>query len=272
MAGSGSGRAVYETGFPSCPCRVIGPWVLAMSSVVSLYSLSDYMTPAAPDTVDLIASAAKPTSTSLLLDVACGKGAAAALLATRFQCRIVAIEIFGPFVAEAAARAGRSSVPDLISVLRSDARHIPVRDGAFDAAYCIGGPSVVGLNKCLRELSRAVRVGGYVIVSDVVWRTKPVEPLGPEWRWWAHVTPMSLAEYSAELGSAGLTVEGAVVHPPTSWEEYFEPMLVLAATARARKDPDIALAEGIEETVALERRAVAAFADYATFIGRKRES
>jgi len=242
-----------------------------------IYAHSDYLTPGAVDTVELIAETIQPTENSLLLDVACGKGEAAASLAGRFACKIIAVDLYDPFIHVAAAKAWFFNLRDLVSVVRADGRRLPVNDATFDAAYCIGAPSIVGLEPCLTEMARAVKPGGCVIASDIIWRAKPDAPLGDEWKWIARMPQLSLDEYAAVIESAGLQVERAVVFPRSVWEDYWRPMLQVANEAKtlrpgsgqSSQPADIFFADEIESNVALERRAADSWLDYAAFIARK---
>ena len=228
------------------------------------------MTPGAAETVELIAEAVRPSEDALLLEVAAGKAEAACTLAGRFACRVLAVEIYDPFVHYAAAKAWHWNLRDLVTVLRADGRRLPLRDAACDAAYCIGGPSIVGLERCLAEMARAVRPGGHVVVSDIVWRRKPEQPLGPEWKWVAGAEPkLSAEEYAAAIQAAGLRVERVHVHERSAWEAYWRPMLRVAQEAKTSQPADIAFADEVESGVELERRAVEAWLDYATFVARR---
>jgi SAM-dependent methyltransferase len=235
-----------------------------------IYARQEYLTPGAPRTIELIADAVAPTEDSLLLDLASGKGEAASTLAGRFACRIVCIDTYDPFIHYAAAKFWFFNLRDLVSMVRADGRHLPLRNGAFDAAYCIGAPSIVGLQAALVGMAAAVRPGGHVIASDIVWRTKPETGLGPEWRWLANPGPRpSLDEYAAEFAAAGLQVQRTLIHPVSDWEDYWRPMLEVANEAKTTQPADIFLADEIESGVDLERRALEQFIDYATFIARK---
>jgi SAM-dependent methyltransferase len=234
-----------------------------------IYARQEYLTPGAPETVEIIAGTVRPTEQTLLLDVACGKGEAAATLAGRFACRVVAVDMFDAFIHHTAAKAWFYNLRDLITVLRANGRNLPARDDSFDAAYCIGGPSIVGLKDCLWELARATKPGGYVVVSDVVWRTKPEAPLGKEWKWVAEMRPISAEEYASEIQAAGLVMEQTVIHERAVWEDYFRPMLEVAEAAKVSQPADIFFADEVESAVALERRAVEEYIDYATFVARK---
>jgi SAM-dependent methyltransferase len=227
------------------------------------------MTPGAARTVEMIAETGQPGEASWLLDVASGKGEAAASLSARHACNVVAVELYDPFIHYSAAKFWHYNLRDLVTLVRANGRRLPVRDGVFHAAYCIGAPSIVGLEPCLREMARAVRPGGHVIVSDVVWRSKPEAKLGPEWLWLSSFRQISADEYAAVIESAGLSVERTFIHPAADWEEYWRPMLEVANEAKLSQPADIDFADGVESGVAVERRAVEAWLAYATFIARK---
>jgi SAM-dependent methyltransferase len=234
-----------------------------------IYARQEYLTPGAAETVEIIAETVTPTEESMLLDVACGKGEATATLAGRFACRVIAVDLIDAFIHHTTAKTWFYNLRDLVTVLRADGKRLPVRDGGFDAGYCIGAPSIVGLGDCLRELARITKPGGHVIVSDVVWRTTPEAPLGKEWRWLAEMRPISAEEYTAEIAAAGLKVVRTQVHGLPAWEEYWRPMLEVANEAKTSQPADIFFADEIESDVALERQAIEAYIDYATFVARR---
>ena len=241
-----------------------------MPDYLRIYARQEYMTPGAPETVELIAEAVRPDADALLLEVAAGKAEAACTLAGRFACRVLAVEIYDPFVHYAAAKAWHWNLRDLVTVLRADGRRLPLRDTACEAAYCIGAPSIVGLEPCLAEMARAVRPGGHVVVSDIVWRRKPEAELGPQWGWVARAQPrLSAEEYAAAVETLGLRVERVHLHERSAWEAYWRPMLRVAQEAKTSQPADIAFADEVESCVELERRAVEAWLDYATFIARR---
>lgn len=235
-----------------------------------IYARQEHLTPGAPATIELIAETVQPSERSLLLDVAAGKGEAAATLAGRFACRILAVDIYDPFIHYAAAKFWFFNLRDLVSIVRADGKRLPVRASVFDATYCLGAPTIIGLDAALDELARATKPGGAVIVSDIVWRRKPERPLGSEWKWVAEIEPkVSLEEYADRMAAAGLRVQREHVHPREDWEEYWRPMLRVAEEAKLEQPADIAFADEIEGGVELERRAAEMYIDYVTLIARK---
>ena len=243
-----------------------------MPDYARIYARQEYLTPGAARTVGIITERVRPDDGTRLLEMASGKGEAAAHLAGEFACRVLAVEPYDPFVHIAAAKFWHFNLRDLVTLVRANGRRLPVHGESMDAAYCIGAPSIVGLEPALRELSRVTKRGGWVIVSDIAWRTKPKSPLGPEWGWMAEATPTTAAEYGAAIEAAGLTVEEVVTHPREDWDEYWRPMLEVAAEAKsvsASGGADVFFADEVESDIEIERRGVQEYLDYVTFVARK---
>lgn len=240
-----------------------------MADFTRIYAKQEYMTPGAAETVAIIAETVRPDESTQLLEVAAGKGEASATLASQFGCKIVAVEPYDAFVHIGAAKFWFFNLRDLVTVLRADGRRLPLRDGVMDAAYCIGAPSIVGLERGLAEMARVVRPGGHVIVSDVVWRSKPGELDPKEWDWMAGARQITAEEYGGVIESKGLRVVRTQVHGYEAWEEYFAPMRAVAAEAKTAQPADVFFADDVESKIALERRAAQAWMDYATFVARK---
>jgi SAM-dependent methyltransferase len=239
-----------------------------MPDYARIYAHQEYLTPGAAETVEIIAEAVRPNESMHILDLASGKGEAAASLAGRFGCRVVCVEPYDPFVHYSAAKFWHFNLRDLVTVVRADGKRLPVRDAVLDAAYCIGAPSIVGLEESLGEMARVVRPGGVVIASDITWRSKP-GPLLAEWAWVAEVRQVTTEEYTSGVAAAGLRVDTVQRHGLSAWEEYWTPMIAVAHAAKTGQPADLFLADEIERDVELERRAVDAWLDYVTFVAHK---
>ena len=98
-----------------------------------------------------------------LLDVAIGDGVYLPWL--RKSWSVVGIDISR---VQLAACRKRQSGTDL-RLIMGEAENLPVRDGTFDAALSIGGFNYFNdPEKALREMARAVKPGGTIVVSDEV--------------------------------------------------------------------------------------------------------
>lgn len=239
-----------------------------MTDFTRIYSRQEYMTPGAAETVRIIAETVRPDESTVMVEIGAGKGEASATLAGEFGCQIVAVEPYDSFVHIAAAKFWFFNLRDLVSLLRADGRRLPLREGIADAAYCIGAPSIVGLEPAFREMARVVKPGGWVFGSDIIWREKP-GALGPEWQWVAGAAQVTAEDYRAVIETVGLAVERVAVHGREAWDEYHRGMLEVAHEAKTSQPADIFFADEIESSVALEDRAVERWLDYATFAARK---
>ena len=69
-----------------------------------------------------------------VLDIACGKGTTSILIAKKFGCKVVGIDISPVLIEEAKKLAKRNKVNKLIDFQVADATHLPFNDNEFDAS------------------------------------------------------------------------------------------------------------------------------------------
>jgi SAM-dependent methyltransferase len=151
-----------------------------------------------------------------------------------------------------------------VAFAMGDGGRLPVRDGVFDLAVCIGAPSIVGTEPCLSEMCRALRPGGAAVVSDWVWAKKPVPPeaipLGYD------IEPLTLDDYGAILRRAGFATVDANPLPQSAWDAYYAPLRQTVAALRER-DPG-APYQPVEDEMRVYDIFGAEYWRYAVFIGR----
>ena len=104
-----------------------------------------------------------------VIDVACGSGASALLLARELGCVTVGVDL-GARAIEHARRATPAGAR--ASFLVGDAETLPLPDASFDRAIAVQVLEYVrDTSAALAELRRALRPGGRVLVWDVDWAT-----------------------------------------------------------------------------------------------------
>src|SRR3972149_6836839 len=103
-----------------------------------IYARQEYLTPGAAATVEIIAETVRPDEGTWLLDLAAGKGEAAATVSARYACRIVAVDLYDPFIHYAAAKIWHFNLRYLVTVVRGSGRSLPVRDAAVDGGDSAG--------------------------------------------------------------------------------------------------------------------------------------
>ena len=100
-----------------------------------------------------------------VVDVACGSGATALLLARELDCEVVGVDLGARAIEEArtAARAG-----ERVSFLRGDAEALPLPDAGFDVALSeCSLCTFPDKRRAIAEMARVVRPGGTIAIADV---------------------------------------------------------------------------------------------------------
>jgi arsenite methyltransferase len=151
---------------------------------------------------------------SLVLDVACGEGASAILLAQRFGCRVLGIDYGEDAVRRANERVRDLGLEHLVSFQREDAERLAVASASFDAVLCeCSFCTFPDKTAAAAEFARVLKPGGRVAMSDLV-RSGDVPPeLRSLLSWVACIADAQPVErYVQYLMSAGLSIERVEAH------------------------------------------------------------
>jgi SAM-dependent methyltransferase len=150
-----------------------------------------------------------------VLDLACGKGGPAPLLASTFGCTVLGIERAPEFVEAARDRVAGVGVGDLVEIVEADAHAFPLEPEAWDAALCLGASFVWDdLAGTLAALTPTVRSGGHVVVGEPYWREWPL-PRGIDDQGF-----VALRETAGQFESAGLALQGIIASSLDDWDRY----------------------------------------------------
>jgi SAM-dependent methyltransferase len=155
--------------------------------------------------VDALATRAGIGARARVLDVCAGLGGPARFLATRRDCRVVAVELHRGRAAGAKRLTALVGLSDRVRVVRGDVTRLPVRTATFDA--CISQEGLLHIDDkaaVLRECRRALRPGARLAFSD--WIAHPrladLERARLQ-RWMAATTLQTIDGYRAMLGASG---------------------------------------------------------------------
>jgi ubiquinone/menaquinone biosynthesis C-methylase UbiE len=147
-----------------------------------------------------------------VLDLACGRGGPAIVLASTFRCRVVGVERANEFATAARERIAAAGLEESITIREQDASDFPIEAEEWDAALCLGASWIWdGLEGTVATLSRGVRHGGHVAVGDVYLRAAPGD--GDE-------EFVSLAETVRRFERAGPPVTTLITACEQDWDAY----------------------------------------------------
>lgn len=224
--------------------------------------------PTSPEKIRLLGDYLRLTSESSVLDIACGKGGPAAILADTYQCRILGVEIRPAFAEEARERAAAKELQSLIEVRTADASELQLEPEAWDAALCIGASFVWGtIADAAAALLPSVRRGGFVAIGEPFWRQWPL-PDGIE----EEEDFVSLDATVERFEQAGLRTTGIIAASEEDWDHY-ESLHWRAIEEWLAENPGHSDAEDVRTRHNRFRRDYfrfkRAFLGWAIFVGRK---
>jgi arsenite methyltransferase len=197
-----------------------------------------------------------------VLDVACGSGATALLLARELDCSVVGVDLGTHAIERATASASAAGLDDRARFLLGDAEALPVADAAFDVA--ISECSLCTFpdkRRAVAEMARVVRPRGTIAIADVTaHRDDLPAPLRSAAARIACVADACSAdEYAALLSDAGCE--------PTNIEPHDAELRAMADRVEARLRVARMLApageqrERVADAARLARLAIDAIAD-----------
>jgi SAM-dependent methyltransferase len=171
--------------------------------------------PTSPEKLRRLGELLRLDPQSRLVDLACGRGGPAIILAETFGCRIVGVELAPEFVQVARERIAEAGLESLIDVIERDGRKFPLEPNAFDAALCLGASFIWdGLDGTLATLAPAVRASGHVVVGEPFWREWPLpDGIDPEGF-------TSLPGTIVRFQAADLVPVGLVAASEDDWDAY----------------------------------------------------
>ena len=143
-----------------------------------------------------------------ILDVGCGAGVTPIIMAKRYGCRVVGVDISEGMVKKSKERANRERVADMVEIRIADAQDLPFVDNIFDAVIT---ESVTAFpedkQKAVNEYVRVTKPGGYVGLNESTWLKVPPSPELVAWAsqdLGANVEPLTSSEWVGLLEAAGL--------------------------------------------------------------------
>jgi SAM-dependent methyltransferase len=175
----------------------------------------DIQDPISAEKVVLLGDYLRLRPDSRVLDVACGKGGPAAILAATYGCRVFGVELRESFADDARRRAAALGLDSLIEVATADASELELEPEDWDAALCLGATFVWGtIADAARMLTPAVRRGGFVAIGEPFWRQWPL-PKGIDAEAF-----VSLEQTVARFEQAGLVLTGLIAASDDDWDRY----------------------------------------------------
>lgn len=135
-----------------------------------------------------------------LLDVGCGLGGPARILADRFGCRVTGIDLTESFVEAARRLVALLRMDDRVDIVLGNALSMPFGDAAFDGAYSMNvSMNIADKAAFYKEIFRVLKPGAKLVLSEVA--------VGPT-KAFVFPTPWAATPESSFLSTKDETITG----------------------------------------------------------------
>jgi len=167
--------------------------------------------------VERIARRLGTAAGDVVLDVGCGVGGPARRLADLVGCRVIGLDVVGDVLRSAAKRPGPR-----VWYVAGSADALPIGSGTVDQAWSLGVVAhIADLPAMASELSRVLRPGGAVAVTEVFWegrgRPRFVDTAPKPWE------PKTVSAVMSVFETAGFGEIGALPWPGAGLPGAYDP-------------------------------------------------
>ncbi len=184
-----------------------------------------------------------PIQASHILEVGCGKGLATQVLAENSEAKITAVDNEQSALNRLAQRFEQQGMLDRLETVCASMTDLPFSDGSFDLIWAEGSAYIMGIEKALAGWKRFLSEQGYLMISDMVWRTE--EPSKEPIEFWNQEYPdiQSIPTRVEQMKTAGYRVVEHFALSEAAWLNYFAPL-----GERARElEPEMASSAALKD-------------------------
>ena len=170
--------------------------------------------------------------TRRVLDIGCGTGPAARLLAAHTSAEIVALDDHAPNLDALQRLSAGQPWAGRLSPRRASMTDIPFPDAHFELLWAEGSAYIMGFEAALEAWRRLLEPGGHLVVSDLVWRTDAPAPLARAF--WQEDYPdmRDTAQRLAQAEALGYRPLAHFELSAAAWANYYRPLAERLAQLR----------------------------------------
>ncbi len=188
---------------------------------------NQFLVPISVDTLKKIGEHTGLSADYLVFDASCGKGGCVISLAQMFGCSAIGLDDRPEFVEDGRRRILFEDLSHLIDLLTHANDDFPFDDDYFDLALLCGPAHPSRSTSKIKRLTRIVKPGGWIVYSDLVWKSEDENILSEGLINWLDAylpcEPIDVEEFWAHLTEKGYGVEFVEHETENAWESFLAP-------------------------------------------------
>lgn len=128
-----------------------------------------------------------PTTPRNILEIGCGKGLATKVLAEQSNAVITAVDNESTALERLSERFAEQGWQDRLKTVTASMTELPFDKQSFELIWAEGSAYIMGIEKALMDWKPLLKQEGYLMVSDMVWKT--TSPSDESKQFWSHEYP-----------------------------------------------------------------------------------
>ncbi|ELR66695.1 Transcriptional regulator, MerR family [Photobacterium marinum] len=162
-----------------------------------------------------------PKATSSILEVGCGKGLATRVLAENSEAKITALDNEQSALNRLAQRFEQQGLSERIETVCASMTNLPFAKECFDLIWAEGSAYIMGIEKALTGWKPFLCEQGYLMISDMVWRTDT--PSRESVEFWNREYPdiQSVTTRIEQMKEAGYQIVEHFPQSEEAWLNYY---------------------------------------------------
>lgn len=186
-----------------------------------------------------------------VLDLGCGPGRSALLLAAEAAAEVTAVDLHEPFLDELRTAAEARGLTASIDTVHGDMGELAHPDGSFDLLWAEGSAYLIGFDTALRRWRRLLAPGGTLVLTHCVWTTDT--PSDQARAFWEDDSLRTTDQDTRVARDAGYSVLGVYLQPESDWDEYYDALGVHADVADVTRPGMAEAVAGARAEIAMRR-------------------
>lgn len=208
-----------------------------------------------------------------ILEIGCGTGYTACLLAKKYDANVVAVDINSKILEVAKKRTIEEGVSDKVAIIEADAEELPLL-ATFDVAIAESVLSLCDSKKVASEMYHVLKPNGVFSANEATWLKAPPEDLRTFVSESLGGSLLQEDEWRAVFREAGFVNLASHVYPVNSWKQFTSYFKVdgvrklIFAVIRMILDPTIREVYFKKEAPKVSREFLS-YAGYGLYVGKK---